>query len=216
VLLSMNRKVFFCSVFMMVLTMPLGVLPMIYATGVASVYVDPSAQTVGAVGDSFIVNVNVSGVSDLYGYEFQLLYDPTVMNGTGQPAEGPFLENGGETFFFVLIFSDHYDSTHGMAWVRCTLSGNVSGVSGSGVLATIEFKSLALGSSILLHLSSVELVTGPPSPSYIPNQDFDGTVTVILEFAPALAFLTLIIASLLAVFAGKRATYKSRVPTPSG
>jgi hypothetical protein len=160
---------------------------------------------VGAVGDSFIANVSVADVFNLCGYEFKLYYNSTVMNGT-QVIEGSFLKSGGRTFFRIMNFTDHYDSTHGVVWIVCSLSGNVSGISDSGVLATIKFESVSVGDSVPLDLVDVELFDSSGSP--IPHEVFDGTVTVIPEFTSMFVFLTLIIASLFGILVGKRARAK--------
>jgi hypothetical protein len=172
--------------------------------GSTRVFLDPPTQTVGSIGDSFIANVSVADVFNLYGYEFKLYYNSTVMNGT-QVVEGSFLKSQGQTFFSVVNFTDHYDSTHGVVAVACTLLG-MSSVSGSGVLATIKFKSLAVAESTPLHLADVEL--GDRNLSPIPHEDVDGTVTVIPEFTSLVAFSTLIIASLFGVLVRKRARAK--------
>jgi hypothetical protein len=172
------------------------------------VFIDPPSLTVGAVGDSFIANVSISNVTNLYAYQFELYYNSTVMNGT-QVIEGSFLESGGPVYFNVVNFTDHYDSTQGLITVFCTLTGNVSGVSGWGVLTTIKFKSLALADSAGLHLADVELYDRYLSS--IPNEDVDATVTVVPEFTSLVAFLTLIAASLLAVLVRKRPIGSARL-----
>jgi hypothetical protein len=184
--------------------MPLGVVIIVDA-GSTCVFLDPPTQTVGAVGDSFIANVSIADVFNLYGYEFKLYYNSTVMNGT-QVIEGSFLKSGGRTFFRIINFTDHYDSTHGVVWIVCSLLGNVSGISDSGVLATIKFKSVSVGDSVPLDLVDVELFDSSGSP--IPHEVFDGTVTVIPEFTSMFVFLALVIASLFVVLVGKRALAK--------
>ena len=44
------------------------------------------------------IRVNVTNASDLYGYEFDLSYDPTVLQFSSE-AEGGFLSVAGATFF---------------------------------------------------------------------------------------------------------------------
>lgn len=166
--------------------------------GLTLVFLDPPSLTVGAVGDSFTVNVSTSDVANLYAYDFILYYNSTVMNGT-QVIHGSILESA---YFKVLNFTDHYSSTQGLVSVACTLTGNVSGISGNGTLATIKFKSLTLANSTVLHLADAELFD--PSYSPIPHENVDGTVTVIPEFTSLAAFLTLITASLLGVLVRKR------------
>jgi len=173
--------------------------------GPTRVFLDPSSQTVGAVGDSFTVNVSIADVVNLYGYGFKLYYDSTVMNGT-EVIQGSFLKGGSQT---VLSFTDHYNSSRGLVWVDCFLIGNVPGISGSGVLATIEFKSVNVAASSPLHLADVEL--SDSHVSLIPHEDVDGIVTVVPEFTSFFAFLALITVSLFGVLVGKRAIRKSRI-----
>jgi len=204
-LLVKFAKVFMYSALMVLLTMPpLGAVIIVEATSTC-VFLDPPTQTVGAVGDSFTANVSVADVFNLYGYEFKLYYNSTVMNGT-QVIEGSFLKSGGRTFFRIMNFTDHYDSTRGVVWIVCSLLGNVSGVSGSGVLATIKFESVSLGDSVPLDLVDVELFDSGGSP--IPHEVLDGTVIVIPEFTSMFVFLTLVIASLFGILVGKRALAK--------
>jgi len=164
------------------------------------VFVDPSSQTVDAVGDSFIVNVSIADVSNLYGYELKLYYNSTLVNGTSV-AEGSFLRGDGSTFWNVVNFTDHYNSTEGVLFFFDLLTMNVSGVTGGGVLASITFKSVALG-NCLVHLEGVKL--SDPDSSEISHTDLDGTFTVIPELTPIALFSVLIIVSLFGILLGKR------------
>jgi hypothetical protein len=128
---------------LLVLTVPIHVLG---EQTIVSVY--PSASYV-EVGSTFSVNVTVSNVYDLVGWEFKLYYLSAKLNGTSV-AEGPFLKQGGNTFFYVVNFTDNYNATHGMVWLTCTLLGAVPGVSGNGTLATITFRAREPGSSSLM------------------------------------------------------------------
>jgi hypothetical protein len=168
------------------------------------VFLDPPTQTVGAVGDHFFVNVSISDVSNLYGYELKIYYNSTIMNGTSA-TEGSFLRGGGPTFWDLANFTDDYNSTEGVLYVADLLTAQVSGVSGGGVLARIEFKSVALGNCVL-HLEDVEL--SDPTSSQISHADSDGAVTVVPELTPTGAFLIVIITSLFGILIGKRAMRK--------
>jgi hypothetical protein len=140
-----------------------------------SVY--PPSQTVDAIGNVFTANVCVSEVFNLYAYEFKLYYNSTVLNGTSV-AEGSFLENSGQTpFFYVVAFTDHYNSTYGIVWIDSTLTGNVLGIDGDGVLATIKFNATTPSSSTSLSLRDVKL--SDPNENPIPYVSSDGTVTVL-------------------------------------
>jgi hypothetical protein len=83
--------------------------------------------------------VCISDVADLYGWEFNLSWNQTILDVV-EASEGAFLKNVGDTFFTYKI-----NNTLGYMIVDCTLLGNISGVSGSGTLATIKFYVETLG-----------------------------------------------------------------------
>jgi hypothetical protein len=201
-------EVFMYSALIVFLTLPFGALVTVYAES-TRIFLDPASRTVGAVGDSYTANVSISDVSNLYGYELKLYYNSTLMNGT-QVIEGSFLKSGGgQTFFYTVNFTDNYNSTYGLLYIASTLTGNLSGVSGSGVLATVKFESVALGNSSSLHLADVK--ASDPNAFSISHEDSDGIVTVLPEFTSLFAALTLIIASLFAILLEKRAMRKSEI-----
>jgi len=151
------------------------------------VYVSPKEQVIDSLNETFIVNVSICNVLDLYGYEFKLFYNSSVINGS-RVVEGPFLKTTGyDTFFYTVTFTDHYNSTHGVVWIDSCLIGDVLGANGNGTLVTIEFKSLTTGVSELC-LTDVKLVDSKNEP--IPYQDVDGSVTVV----PELSFLLMVLA----------------------
>jgi len=112
----------------------------------ATLYVDPPTA-VTSVGGTFSVNITVSDVIDLAGWEFRLYYLSSNLNGTNVE-EGPLLKEGGSTYFAAINFTDDYNSTHGLAWVTCALL-NGSGVNGDGTLAVVTFEAKQLGISDL-------------------------------------------------------------------
>src|ERR1035441_10690187 len=62
-----------------------------------TISLQPTAPT-KTVGQSFTLSVVISGASDLYGYQFDLGFDPTVLKATSV-TEGAFLGTGGPTIF---------------------------------------------------------------------------------------------------------------------
>jgi hypothetical protein len=193
------RKSFACSALIIIFIISLGVVIKANAAS-AVVFVDPSSQEVSAIGGSFTVNVSISGVSDLYGYDLKLYYNSTFLNGT-KVTEGSFL--GESAFFDVFTFADRYNLTEGVVWVFATLQGLVPGVNGGGVLFTVKFKSLASGTSVPLSLAEVSLVDSNDSP--ISYSLSEGTVTIVPEFTSVALFVTLLAASISAILIGKRA-----------
>src|ERR1017187_8890134 len=62
-----------------------------------TIAVQPAAPTV-ALGQTFTLSVNISGAADLYGYQFDLGFNPTVLQAISV-TEGAFLGTGGPTIF---------------------------------------------------------------------------------------------------------------------
>jgi hypothetical protein len=129
-----------------------------------SVY--PASITAG-LGQDFTVNVTISNVQDLYGWEFRLNWTTTLMDAVNV-TEGPFLKSGGSTFFTV-----NMNATAGSMIVDCTLLGSVNGTKGSGTLATITFYAKNVGQSPL-NLYDVILANSSEPPEEIPSQAKEG------------------------------------------
>jgi len=149
---------------------------------VADAVVSAGSATVGT-GVSFDIPVSVNQVSDLYAYEFDLSFDPAILELLSI-SEGPFLPGTGTTFFLPGTI----DNTAGTAtFTSDSLVGPVAGASGAGELAVFTFESLSAGTSAL-KLSNVALLDsglndiafgttdgqvivsgeGVPEPSYLP------------------------------------------------
>ena len=110
--------------------------------GSTTVSVSPSSMT-ASVGESFSINVTISNVFDLYGWEFKLSWNTNLLNATSE-TEGPFLRTEDATFFTVQV-----NETEGHMVVDCTLLGITPGVAGSGTLATVTFLVEDLGECVL-------------------------------------------------------------------
>ena len=139
---------------------------------ILSVQSQPSR--VWGVGEQFEVSISVADVSDLYGWELKLYYSSALLNATSI-TEGPFLKDVNSTFFFS-SFDDDYNATHGRMTATCALVGNISGVSGNGVILKAAFKTKALGVS-LLALSDTRL--GKPTSELIPHTVANGAVEIV-------------------------------------
>ena len=129
-----------------------------------TVSVFPSSVT-ACIGQGFSINVNISSVSDLYGWEFKLGWNSTLLDAVNV-TEGNFLKNGGETFFAPKI-----NNTAGYVLVDCTLLSNVSGVSGNGTLAVVNFYVEGRGESILDLFNTTLINSGEQE---ITHQSTDG------------------------------------------
>ena len=109
----------------------------------AALYVNPSMSMAG-VGQNFTISINISDVVDLYGWEFKLKWNSTLLDAVNV-IEGSFLKQGGNTLFITPTVNN----TGGYLRLDCTLLGDIPGVSGNGTLATIEFTVKATGECAL-------------------------------------------------------------------
>jgi hypothetical protein len=136
-----------------------------------TIQVDPSSTTV-TVGETFSLDVDVSNISDLYAYQFDLTFTPGVLFATNV-SEGPFLANGGDTFFLPGTI-DNVGGT--ITFNADTLIGATSGVTGSGTLAVFDFEALAAGPSPVA-IANVFLLDSTGA-SIIPSSTGESIVTV--------------------------------------
>lgn len=113
-----------------------------WAAPILSAEATPNPATPGS---SLNVDVRIADVVDLYGYQFTLNYDASLLQATGI-TEGSFLGAGGPTFWYV----DGIDNSAGsISFVLGSLFGPEPGVSGSGSLANIAFEAIGSGNAAL-------------------------------------------------------------------
>jgi len=161
---SSNTYSFFLLCMALLVSILSGSVYLSQSITIATVDVVPSTVT-ACIGQSFSINVNISCVLDLYGWEFKLSWNSTLLDAVNV-TQGNFLKNGGETFF-----ASKTDNTAGYVLVDCTLLGNVLGVSGNGTLAVVKFCVERTGESIL-DLYNTTLVNSSEQP--IAHQSTDG------------------------------------------
>lgn len=129
------------------------------------------------VGSSFFVDVRIEGVTDLYGYQLDIGFDPAILAVQGL-TEGDFLADGGSTFWI----EGALDSDAGLlAGTSSILIGAVPGVSGKGTLFSIRMRALAEGSSNLTASSAILLGSDL---SGIEATIANGRVTVVKSEVP--------------------------------
>jgi len=138
-----------------------------------TVQIEPSALSI-PIGETFHVNVTISEVVNLTGWEFRLYYENTILTCTNI-VEGPFLQSGGGTFHIFNI-TNNYNITHGRVLAACTLLG-ITSVTGNGTLATVTFQAIG-GDQTPLNLDDTKLGDEKIPPEKIPHTAYDGTVEV--------------------------------------
>lgn len=162
----------------------------------------PASLTVNS-GQSFAFDVDVATVSDLYAFQFDIGFDPTILSAVSV-AEGLFLPSGGSTIFFPGTI-DNVGGT--ITFNADSLVGAISGVTGSGILANIMFNALAAGTSPVA-LSNLQLLDSSLNP--IAFSTANGSVSVKGAATPEPSALPFLGAALLCLAAArlKRANVK--------
>jgi len=138
-----------------------------------------TSPTPAVKGTPLGLDVLITGVVDLYAFQFTLSFNPTVLQAGGV-GEGPFLATGGTTFFNAGTI----DNTAGtITFTAASLLGALPGVNGGGVLTHFDFSVPSVGTSpitfsnvLLLNSQLVEIAA-------VVN---NGVVTAVPEPAPFL------------------------------
>jgi hypothetical protein len=147
----------------------------------ATLSFDQSSVTVGP-GQSFSLSVTVTGVSDLADYQFNVGFDPTILN-ISSVTEGPFLSTAGATVFIPGTISNVLGQVTSIA---NGLQGGGPGATGSGTLVTLGFTAIGSGTSSVA-LSGVTLLDSNLAGIAVQTTNSQATVTGTPE--PSSAFL---------------------------
>ena len=97
------------------------------------------------VGDTFTVHVNAEKISDLAGWQFDLMFDPDVLEAV-EVREGNFLKRSGGTTFFQ---RGTIDNTAGKIVGVSSALISKNGVTGTGNLLSVVFSAKADGNGEL-------------------------------------------------------------------
>jgi len=151
-----------------------------------TVSINPPEVTI-EVGQQFTVDLNITDVTNLYGYEIMIWYLNSIVNATkAVRPPGHFMEPSDPANQFVAKWEikNNFNATHGRIWLGFTLLAPEPAKSGSGILARITFVGLSEGSTpIILNnypgaQGPVKLADNTGAP--IPHTAQDGLVTVKL------------------------------------
>jgi len=89
----------------------------------------------------FTLSVYVADVTDMYAWQFKVKYNPYALTFIAPPREGPFLKTGGFSTFFVY----YQEPSEASVTAGATRTGEVWGVSGTGKIAEMTFRTEAGG-----------------------------------------------------------------------
>lgn len=154
------------------------------AQAAPSISVTPSLNTV-TVGQNFVLNIDISGITDLYGWQLDLDFGPAGLVNATAVTEGSFLGLG--TIFGPGTINN---GAAAISTLFSALTG-ASGVTGGGVLASVSFMAVAIGTATVSVLN-VQLSDSNLDPIFFnfPGDALSATVSVVPEPA-SLALLSL-------------------------
>jgi hypothetical protein len=132
----MMRSIAVLVVALAILAFPIGV------QGQAIVNVYPASQNI-VLPDNVTVHVNITGVSGLYGFQFDVNYNPSYVEFFDIIDEGGFLSGGTSSNVFCVSPTTSSGTIENYACTR-TVSGEVSG---DGDLAVLNLSSVSIGTS---------------------------------------------------------------------
>lgn len=176
-------------------------LPSIYAA-TAKLYVDPANNlfytNTTNIGDQFDVYIKVANITDLFAYEFKLIFRNDTIKGVSaiRPA-GHFLEPVDPLNCFIPVWKLNLggNATHQIIHLGYTLLSPETGKTGSGTLVQLTFEVIKSppwkGSvSSLLDLYDTKLANTVPDP--IPHDAIDGYYEYIWAAPPIHPYLSVI------------------------
>jgi|KBSMisStandDraft_5_1062788.scaffolds.fasta_scaffold20302_4 Cohesin domain/PEP-CTERM motif len=112
----------------------------VFATPIISV--SPPASVVN-VGNTVSVDIVINGAVDLYAFQFDIGFDPSILSATSI-VEGALLPGGGSTIYLPGTISN---ASGTISFTADTLETAITGVTGSGTLAKVTFQAIGAGSS---------------------------------------------------------------------
>lgn len=110
-------------------------------TSASSTTISVEPPTIVSAGETFSVDVTITDVVDLTGYEFKLGYDTAVLTATEITI--------GDFFTTYITWADDIYEDEGYVHCAISVKWGEPGVNGSGVLATITFSVDDYGDSVL-------------------------------------------------------------------
>ena len=204
----MRKAVVYTMLLFVITTFVIG-LPSVARASPASIEVVP-ASLEQEPGDSFLVNITVNDLTDLYLWMFRLRWNNTVL-WLNSIEEGPLLQNEGDTSDMWLSppTISEINIAGGIDEATCSLLGAVPGVDGSGTIATLNFTCLSMGDSALefweeapYHEPATDLLDS--NLDSIPHTATAGAVDVIPEFSSVILIAVFLLTTLFVLILGRK------------
>jgi len=145
------------------------------------VKIDPAAA-MGTVGATVVLDIKIENVSNLYGAEVHLTFDPTLVEVVDAEPDADGIQITSGTFLAPdFVGRNTVDNTAGKIDYAIAQLPPDSPVNGSGILATITFRGKAEGAS---DLSFESALLASPDGQAIPSTTQNGSITVGQEEEP--------------------------------
>ena len=123
------------------------------------------------IGDTFTVDLNAENLSDLAGWQFDIAFDPTVLEVV-EVNEGDFLKAGGGTTFFQ---KGTIDNTTGKITGLSSARLSEGGATGTGTLLSVTFTAKTTGEArLVLHNFELGSITG----EHIAAESYEVVITI--------------------------------------
>jgi hypothetical protein len=139
-----------------------------------TIQVTPTNST-GYLNETLYINVTVTDVTNLFGWQFKLYFLNSILNCTSVTS-GPFLTSLGSTFD-IFDVQNGYNSTHGRILAASTLMGGGNSANGTGVVAMLQFNAGNLGLTPL-NFENTKLTDNQSPPQTIPHTPIGGNAVV--------------------------------------
>jgi hypothetical protein len=148
----------------------------IWAQGAATVRPDPTSLEIGTENTS-TVDILVEDVTDLYGFEFEITFDPTVLEVVDADPDEEGVQIGAGDFLSPdWTLENTVDNDNGtIAYALCQMNPSPP-QSGDGILATITWRGKAVGTS---PIQVAHVLLGAPGGAEIPASAEDGQIVVV-------------------------------------
>lgn len=171
----------------------------------------PSSVTIANPGDTVTVDLNITDVNDLFGYEIMVFYMNSVVNITNaiRPT-GQFLtpSDPANAFQAKWEVKNDFNATWGRLWMGYILLAPETGRTGSGILVEITFIGIAQATTPVILQNAPSGTQGPVKLTNsigapIAHTATDGSIQVIPELVVVMLAVIGISSIFAAVFARK-------------
>ncbi len=141
-----------------------------------TIFLEPSFPLIDDVGDTVTVDIRIKDVTDLYGIDVRLSFDPALLeaqDADGDPANGVQVQ-GGSFPAPDFVVKNEADNGAGTIWYAVSQMSPTEPISGTGVVASVTFKGLVAGiSPVEFTYQKIVKRNGDPIPATIEDGEIE-------------------------------------------